>query len=126
MRYCISPAVLLLAFTLNTSYALPSPESVQGIINLCAGGRSVEVQANLNVSLLKWISGASGKGEAKISDIGAIIKLTKDDKIRVEALTVYHSCLKTMIPLFMSKSKGNTFTITGDNNKVNDVHVGNN
>lgn len=137
MRFIIvSSATLLLTFTLNSAYALPSTEAVQGVINLCAGGRSVEVQANLNASLQKWLSGASGKGNAKISDIGAIIKLTKDDKIRVEALSVYHSCLKTMIPMFMSQEAkekktekksegGNTFTITGNNINVNDVHVGN-
>lgn len=138
----IALSAILLSGTgfFSTSHALPTEESLQGIMTLCAGGRSTEVQGSLKASISKWLTQASAEGKGSLDDMGAIIKQTKDDKIRVEALSVYQNCAMGMIKLFLEsdakekaeiakkeaadesrKSKTSTATIEGgENNSIKD------
>ena len=101
------------AYTYTNS--LPTPEEVQGIINACGAGRSVEALGELNISFEKLFAGkVDGKG--KISDLAGIIANIEDDKLKVEVYQLYLSCL---VPSLTKKNsgEGNT-TTTGDNSPI--------
>lgn len=97
----LSLIFLFIPFT-SSAEKLPTPEEVQGIINACAAGRSVEVKGEIDVSFKKLLSGsASGGAGGKISDLGGIIASIEDDKLKVEVFKLYHSCI---IPLLQKNS----------------------
>ena len=108
---------------------LPTPEEVQGIINACAMGRSVEVTGELNLSFEKLFSGKI-EGEGKISDLGGIISSIKDDKLKLEAFKIYNDCItpKLSKQATIKKQKPNEnatgVIISGNNNNIGSINIG--
>lgn len=100
IKNCIAIGVLITPFF---SYAstLPTPEEVQGSINACAAGRSVEVVGEINLSFEKLFSGGV-QGEGKLSDLGGIIASIEDDKLKVEVYKIYMNCIMPMLKVGMS------------------------
>ena len=105
----IRQKLILLALLSTASHSqastLPTSDQVQGVINLCSAGRSVNVKGNLQASLTKWLSGAKGRIDIQISDIGAMLNEIEDDSIKKEALSAYHSCVKNSLEQYLNKEE---------------------
>jgi hypothetical protein len=66
-----------LGFTVSLSNAapaidLPTDEQVTGIVKLCAIGRVESIQGDVEGKIQIWKRDAAAKGNASISDLGAI------------------------------------------------------
>jgi hypothetical protein len=113
----------ILILSLPTAHAtnLPTPDEVQGIINACAAGRSVSIQASLKGSIKKWLTAASGDGTAKVTDIGGIISEIKDDQIKKEVFPIYTDCvIKLMTNILESKKQSDD---NQNNNKDDGINI---
>lgn len=115
--------------------SLPTPEEVQGVINVCSAGRSVEVKGELDLSIDKLFSGEF-KGEGRINDLGGIIAEINDEKLKLEAFSMYQNCilpliLETYSDIRGSEKKGENdvsngpnITLIGDNNNIEKINIG--
>lgn len=130
---------LLLPYPTYAASNLPTPEEVQGVINVCAAGRSVEAVGAFNLSYKKLFSGEiKGEGEGKLSDLGGIIATIEDDKLKVEVYGLYLTCVmpllsdakkesSTTTTIVDTKDGGNgqTITINGSVGKAANIKVNN-
>ena len=105
-KNCLIISILLVFFSSLSARAdsLPTPDEVQGIINVCSAGRSVEVIGEINLSVKKLFSGEI-EGEGKISDLGGIIASIEDEKLKVEVFKLYHSCIVPLITEYIQSNK---------------------
>lgn len=132
MKY-FSAVGILLTSTFVYSNNLPTPEEVQGIINVCSAGRSVEVTGELDLSVKKMFSG-DFKGQGQISDLGGIIAGIDDEKLKLEAYSIYVSCIMPSLSKAQAKadetknsreeSTGVSIKFEGNNNTVGTINTG--
>lgn len=114
---------LLLPYPTYAASNLPTPDEVQGIINVCAAGRSVEAVGALNLSYKKLFSGEiKGSGEGKLSDLGGIIATIDDDKLKVEVYGLYLTCV---MPALTEAAKAKADD-GKDDGSINQTTTGNN
>lgn len=122
MKIIRNLAAIGILFSSASAYTstLPTPEEVQGIINACGAGRSVEVVGELNLSFEKLFAGKV-EGEGKLSDLAGIIANIKDDKLKVEVYQLYLSCLVPSLSKASPQKKisgEGSQTTTGDKSPI--------
>lgn len=113
-RYVIL-AILMIPVSANSN-SLPTTEEVQGIINVCAAGRSVEIVGELQLSFDKLFSG-DFQGNGKITDLGGIIASIKDDKLKVEVFKIYSSCITPLLNSHLSTESRSPASIESEGGK---------
>lgn len=95
MKILIFLGALLTSISAH-SKTLPTPEEVQGIINVCGAGRSVEAVGELGLSYKKFFSGEVG-GEGELKDLVGIITVIKDQELQAEVYQLYLSCVMPLL-----------------------------
>ena len=79
---------------LSAAQQLPTTAATDDIMKVCAGGRTIGVEGALKGELNKFFTGAAASGQAKLSDLGAIIDKLKPDGVGVEFYKLYTQCVK--------------------------------
>lgn len=109
---------LILALSFFISFVLhandlPTPEEVQGVINVCSAGRSVKVSGELGLAFKKLFDkGVDGQGET--TDIGGIIGSIEDDQLKTKVFEMYQKCVMPLLHKNLNKKEGSVFNNQGD------------
>jgi hypothetical protein len=90
----LSALALLCLPTAGSSAAnLPTAEQVQGILTLCAGGITKEVQTTLQGKIEIWKREAQLKGAADLSMLGAILRsVPEGQEVNEKNYSTYVDC----------------------------------
>jgi hypothetical protein len=84
---------------------LPSPDEINGIMKLCAVGRSEVIEAIIRGKLILWEQQADASGKASLDDLGGILaKLPEGQQIDPAIYKLYTDCVKESVSKFLQPS----------------------
>jgi len=85
------------------SAPLPSDNDVSGIVKACAGGRSQQIEGDLEAKIELWKRGAQISGKASKEDLGAILKeVPANQQISPELYKTYTDCILNAMSKYLT------------------------